>query len=658
MRKGNGNMKKISIAVILFIGFGNLIAQEVMIGLSGNPVLETLSKERKTIYAKSSDPAILLPFFDDFSNYTGYPNPGLWQDAQGYVNQSYGVFPPTVGVVTLDALDAFGNLHKGASTSLFPADTLTSRPIRLDSVFTPYKKAITASDSVYLSFFFQPGGGYGNMWERIGSTPSEKDSLLLEFYDTETQKWNLVWGHEGFDLDTLLLQTGHFFKYITILISDPVYFKNGFQFRFRNYASLENNPKPGIKANADQWNIDYIYLNVGRNRSDSTVRDIAFVKGAPSFLKNYQAMPARQFRQANMKNKVDLCITNLYSDELECNYKYVIQNESGAILNAYDGGHDNIVPFFTTGQYQTAPAHATPPIDYTFPVSGGQKKQFTIKHIVRNGLTGDVHPQNDTIVFEQIFKNYYAYDDGIPENGYGLTSTNGVMYLAYQFNLSTSDTLTAIDLFFNRTLGNENANIPFYITIWGNDNGKPGPVLYKSSQYCYPEFQKLNQYYRYILDYGVIVNGTVYVGFEQHSKNYINLGFDRNHDARQFIYYKTGTDWQQSILSGALMMRPYFGKEATLDISEAEKKPTSDPAFSATVYPNPSKGIITVELNTPVKNPNTLQIELYNSYGKRVYQHVYSRTLNISHLTSGLYIVRIVDTETQLYYSSKIILVK
>lgn len=42
---------------------------------------------------------------------------------------------------------------------------------------------------------------------------------------------------------------------------------------------------------------------------------------------------------------------------------------------------------------------------------------LTIEHGVREGVRG-MPPQNDTIRFTQVFDNYYAYDDGTPENGY------------------------------------------------------------------------------------------------------------------------------------------------------------------------------------------------------------------------------------------------
>ncbi|MCK9321533.1 MAG: hypothetical protein M0P32_05985, partial [Bacteroidales bacterium] len=81
--------------------------------------------------------SIVLPFIEDFSNYRNIPNPNLWENSGAWVNFDYPVFPPTVGVVTFDALDPQGQLYQGANTTGFPADTLTSCKIRLDSILLP-----------------------------------------------------------------------------------------------------------------------------------------------------------------------------------------------------------------------------------------------------------------------------------------------------------------------------------------------------------------------------------------------------------------------------------------------------------------------------------------------------------------------------------------
>lgn len=615
-----------------------IVAQEVLTPAAYSTQARTLQPKDA-----SSASAVKLPFFDDFSNYQGIPDTTRWQSADAFVNSCYGPLPPTVGVVTLDAVDATGALHAGASTSLFTADTLASQPIRLDSLFTPTRRKLTPADSLYLSFYYLPGGGSGPLWERNGDTPEAADSLLLEFYMPDSDSWVPVWSTGGISVDTLLANTGKAWQYVNLPITDPAYFNSQFRFRFRNYCSLDNIPKPGLVGNCDHWNIDYVMLDYNRTFTDRYTRDVAFVNPAPSLLKKYQAMPARQFRALDMAQSLDITITNRYEQPLATHYGYKIYDAIGVELNTYDGGYENIPSYFPSQSYQTAPAHAEPAVNYAFPLSD-EPQQYRIEHVVREGVSGDQHQQNDTITFTQVLDNYYAYDDGTAENGYGLTSTSSHVKLAYLFELNKADTLTAIDLYFNRTRGGENEQIMFYLCVWSDEDGHPGTLLYKDSQRRKPQFTTLNGYSRYLLEEPLIVSGKVYVGLEQTSNYYINLGFDRNNDARQQIYYLTSPTWQQSILAGALMMRPYFGQRATVGISHPAE------SLACRVYPNPVHDILNIDL--PEGN---YSLTLYNRQGSVMQVSHDQHQMHIGQLPAGLYLLRITQADTGLTRTLKII---
>ena len=162
------NIKRtISIFFLLWIPFWGM-TQEVLTGVAQNVPIVKMAK--KGIPMRSSE-TVKLPFFDDFSNYTGYPDPKLWQDRLGYVNTGFSVYPPSIGVVTLDILDEYGQVYKHAIPSPFPADTLTSNKIRLDSNFVQHRP-MQVSDSLYLSFYYQPAGASKTYpaggWEVVG----------------------------------------------------------------------------------------------------------------------------------------------------------------------------------------------------------------------------------------------------------------------------------------------------------------------------------------------------------------------------------------------------------------------------------------------------------------------------------------------------------
>ena len=133
-----------------------MMAQEFITGITQNSVLA--KKFKNTPSKGAQDVTVRLPFVDDFSNYTGYPNSGLWINRKCFANNTFAVNPPTLGVVTFDALDENGRVYAHADRNTFAADTLTSVCIRLDSNFTQHR-TMRISDSIYFSFYYQPGGG-------------------------------------------------------------------------------------------------------------------------------------------------------------------------------------------------------------------------------------------------------------------------------------------------------------------------------------------------------------------------------------------------------------------------------------------------------------------------------------------------------------------
>lgn len=634
-------IRRFLVSVSLLLATTCVQAQEVLLPLQAYP--------RDYSPAKAADTQwVQLPFFDDFANYEGVPNQRLWMGGQAYVNKDYAPLPPTLGMVTLDAINAQGTLYPQASSSRFSADTLASQPIRLDSLLSPSKRGLTPADSIYLSFFYCPGGGTGDPWERMGDCPDETDSLILEFYNPTAKRWNMVWATGGVEcVDSLIARTGTAWQYVSVAVAEPDYFNRNFRFRFRNYCSLDDNPKPGMVGNTDQWNLDYIYLSHGRRKGERNYRDVAFVEKAPSMLKYYQAMPARQFQARDMANNIELTITNLYSQPLATNYYYNVYAQNGSRVAHYDGGHENTPSYWTNHAYQTEHAHATPQVNFTYPTTGN-KEVYTIEHVLTEGTSGDIHKGNDTLRFEQKLTNYYAYDDGVPENGYGISSTSSKLWIACRYDIHVEDTLSAVDFYFNPTRNNENTSVKFYLCVWSNNNGAPGSILYKDPVKSSISPGDIGSFHRYKLENALVVSDTVFIGFEQIGSTYINLGFDRDHDARDFTYYRVSNQWQQSILKGALMMRPCFGKSALTAIEEPEQ----ENLFSLNIYPNPSNGQATIRIDSEMKN---LQVSLFDARGRLILHQPYTDEIQLDNLTAGLYLIRVVAPTTGNYSTKKLI---
>ncbi len=643
--------KSILIVLILFI-VNNLFSQEIITTLNSNPQLFNKSKVKHS-HLKSANQSLHLPFFDDFSNYTGYPDTNLWKDNYVFINKQFGLYPPSMGVATFDALDPNGVMYNWATSFQYFADTLTSQPIRLDTVFQPVYKALRKSDSLYFSFYFQPGGGRGNMWQRIGNAPDPEDSLVLEFYSPVLQEWDQVWGTKGMPLDSIYLIDSMYFKYVLIPVTDSAnYYKDGFQFRFRNYCSLGTVTNASWSSNCDEWNIDYVYLGINRSKYDTTRNDLTFIEAAPSFLTNYQAMPAKQFQQSDLKTTLNMLLSNLDKITQPSWYKYQIRDASGNLVHDEDRGEMNISSFWLSG-YQSSAVHAQPPVSYTFPtVNGSNQTEFEIRHIFKEDTAQNFHdfcPKNDTNIFIQRFGSYYAYDDGTAENGYGLTPAGSK--LAYKFTLHVPDTLVAVQMYFNSVLDSANL-IPFYLTIWNNNGGIPGDTIY-SGQQITPQFGLGYNYFKtYVLDRPISVSGTIYVGWTQTTDDNLNVGFDRNTDSHANIFYNTAGYWQNSFMSGSLMIRPLFGIES-LGINDITKTD-----FGCKVYPNPlSSQFLNIELKPELnKSPKDYSIHIFDMFGKVVYKSDFKNTLDLSLLTNGVYMISLINKKTNLQKTSKLII--
>ena len=176
-------MKRFVLYIILGIFPVLLSGQEYLTATAGNPVVESRSGEvsYKSYFLRYA--AVKLPFFDNFSEITVYPDSSRWIDNEAYINADYPYYPVDYGVATLDVVDAYGRVYENASPFTFVADHLTSKPIRLDVLYDDNGdsvKALTPADSVHLSFYYQPQGR--------GDMPLNTDSLVLEFgyfpYDT------------------------------------------------------------------------------------------------------------------------------------------------------------------------------------------------------------------------------------------------------------------------------------------------------------------------------------------------------------------------------------------------------------------------------------------------------------------------------------------
>lgn len=637
-------------------------SQEILRGLQVNPVVRAAfvkSSVSRSFIGTDTIP-LNMPFFDDFSTPDIFPSPDRWVDRYTYQNTDIPVFPVNTGAITLDAINDSGMIYPDAipGPATFIADYLTSRYIRLDSVFSPSPRKLNPSDSVFLSFYYQPQGR--------GLPPETNDSLILQFlvrpaFDSITptdtipypETWETVWSTPGMSLDTFYLKNKHYFLQVMLPITDGSrFFRKNFRFRFYNRVSLASSAEPSWQSNCDQWNLDNIYLNYERTSTDTLYPEIRFIERVPSLLSFYEAMPYPQYCDDptnEMADSLSILISNRTNEERNCRYGYTLSNYNGSYHKTYNGGNYGVKPFYTNG-YVTYPPFAHPNVSFLFPISQADTASFLVEHHILDNTPGST--LGDTMRRVQKFYNYYAYDDGSADAGYGLTPAGSM--LACRFHLNKSpDTLRAVQMFFNHTLSGNSQQL-FYLCVWNDNIGKPGDTIY--SDLVLPLYaDSLNQFFTYHLTRPVRVSGTFYVGWIQTTNDNLNLGFDRYNDNHQENFYNVTGQWNNSAYSGSLMVRPIVGKPIPVGINEK-----SDQIISLDIYPNPCSGKkiylkISGDIN-PKPEMKQFTLSISNLMGQTRLRVPYTPEIDVSFLPSGFYFLRLSDSFGIEKYTTKLII--
>jgi hypothetical protein len=588
-----------------------LKGQEVTVGLQSNQLLNN----KMSLQSKSSADTVDLPFFDDFSGNSIIPDSKKWEDKYVLINNTYSKNQITTGIATFDALDDAGNLYETASSERFEADRLTSRPVNLK---------YAASDSIYLSFYYQPGG--------LADLPEDNDSLTLQFYAPAEDKWYSVWKAKGGEW--------HNFKAVILKIDQSKYLLNGFKFRFKNYVTLSSDlSDPSIIGNCDIWNLDYVLLNKNRNHADTVFHDVAFRTPLRSLLKTFEAMPARHFRQIYLQEmgaSVPFHYRNndIITRNITRNFKiWDVYNNS--LATSGSGGAANIAP--ETNEDFDAD------LIYTYDTNIRDSALFKVTAWL---ITDVFDPkENDTLTYYQVFNNYFAYDDGSAEEGYGINGLGSRnARVACRFRSYVPDTLRAISICFNDSYLNSNRRA-FDLVVWDDNNGIPGDILYTRENVTVEKGNSINGFYTYSLTSPVPVDGVFYVGWKQRSETFLNAGFDINTSGGTRQLYWINGNWNQSKAAGTIMIRPVVGSPLATSVNEITYKKTRTLHF----WPNPASDYITIDpLSIPVSG--LTYISIADLQGRILMKVPYTDRIDISSLHDGIYILILSQNNMQVRY--------
>ena len=253
---------------------------------------------------------------------------------------------------------------------------------------------------------------------------------------------------------------------------------------------------------------------------------------------------------------------------------------------------------------------------------------------------------NDSTAFTQGFYNFYSYDDGSAEAAFGPTGVQA--RLAIHFEAYQPDSLIGVKLCFVPSV-NDVSDKLFLLTVWDDENGEPGEVLYEDDVFNprNPIYvQGENQYlsYYFIDTMKVPVGNSFFVGWRQLDPERLNLGFDRNIDQSDEILYSVngGVSWLVSPFSGSAMARPIFSTEmdASLGIIEPQIKPAE-----ITIFPNPTREMIYVENSLGLSYLKKL---LFDASG-RMLTSTTEESFDFSEVEPGIYFISVPSISDRRY---------
>ena len=535
--------------------------------------------------------SLSLPFFDDFSTPSLADAPieflpyWRWDDASARITTTYAIAPPSYGVATLDGLDrdgypySFNNVDESGW-----ADTLTSRPINLNGY--------PVNSNIHLMFHYE-GGGRGN------NPDDGEDELVLEFKATDAitgnPVWETVWSTDSSQVDA--------FERVFVPVDTIIYLTSNFQFRFRNYGALS--------GNVDLWHIDYVLLSDGIvPETFDVLTEVSYIEPEHTLLDGLTRMPWTHF-QSNptlfMRDSTTTLQRN-FSNTQGANIAtgFVVEHVGGGGLVEQDNffQNTNVLPAstFTTGHYVGTNPEGS---DFVFDTSVSDTAAVfnvsfweTSVGIFQEQKIGV--PDNDSIVFQQVFLNDYGYDDGTAEKAYALTSAGAK--LAMRFPIAQPDTLVGLAIHFTPYYTNAEDET-FLLRAWTDNAGIPDQELGENYFLHTPQYftDGYDVFGFYPYDDPIPVDaGALHVGIIQSSEVMLNFGLDKNTNANPgSLNYILGLggNWTSSAIEGTVMIRPVFkaGME-NVWLSVEEQAVPGETQNSLALYPNPSAdGQMTVD---------------------------------------------------------------
>jgi len=538
---------------------------------------------------------------------------------------------PPMGLLVINASDIHAIPNFDKKIVVLSRDSLMHQIV--DSVYIS-----DTTSRLIASFGRNPDGG----------TFDGNGALLTRSKNQLNGSWSILW-----EISSDSIKQTDFKRQIVAL---PVnYLKNGFRFRFINYASLSNDVSHA--RNEDQWNLDDVSLIAGR-KSTYIEPDVCLRTVNATFYDGYTSIPFQHLININeesIQNYINYELLNtdtnarkvgmiLNIKENDTYKQDITENFSNSMIDIQANSvTDSILNFNgLISLYDVFTQHANNQDKYQYGV-------FDFKMYITDDAS-PIHEEyrwNDTARFRQAFYNYYAYDDGSSEAGYGIRGAEGAQ-VAYKFTSYMKDTLNGVLMYFNNTLYSS-SNPSFNLCVWDDNKGKPGKLLAKVNEDIkYAE--SINGFSLYPLEPSSIVDKTTtqllidsaqtfYVGWIQPTDILLNVGVDFNNTIKQKLFFNVGQyGWQESVETNnhPLMIRPVFDTNPlVLKVRDIAKQ-----SGNLLIYPNPTAGICTIVIDEAT-DITSCDLSVRNVLGQELIHNKASKQIDVSAFSDGMYYVTV-----------------
>ncbi|MCL2327002.1 MAG: T9SS type A sorting domain-containing protein [Bacteroidetes bacterium] len=504
------------------------------------------------------------------------------------------------------------------------------------SVFYLLSPTIDVIDSVFLETIVSAENSYARLPD--GSPVWSFSAIETPAQPNDT--WKTVWNVSSADIPASM---NDYFSTVYIPVIQSNYLQKGFRFRFKNYASLSNDASHA--RNEDFWHIDMVWLDANRTSAQLHIADVAFVTNISPLYNRYTALPIHHFSQlseADFRMTIVSTFRNFDKVPRKIKFNFAVQNSQTNEAVSFPSYETDLLAYETASEYDVLSDWDVEFFDFMKTgIAGVDNANFEFKYFFtdNNNPIFEHYRWNDTSRVNLTMSNYYAYDDGTPEAGYGLRNAP-MGKVAFKFDILKPDTLRAIQMYFNPTL----EQIPklFNLCIWSvGANGMPDSLLYRRTSTRVLYADGLYKFVTYPIESDAILTGetdgiymknSFFVGWEQPYDVLLNMGMDLSNQMRNRLYFNTAFQWEPSMINGTLMIRPQFGKKISTSISTASKK--NDTVL---LYPTIIQSQAYIQANEEI-----MRCEFVDITGKTVQQlPVINNTIDCNSVPNGFYLVKL-----------------